>query len=87
MAQMQEGSGWSGEAVGGGEEAREAAAADYESFQFLLYGVKPVDKAGRLPDGCTCGDNGGEGNDVGLEAWIATEETVEVADDVLVTAA
>ena len=43
-------SGWSGETVGGGGESGEVAAADSESFQFLVYGLKPVDKAGRLPD-------------------------------------
>ena len=66
MQAADEGSGWSGEAVGGGEEAGEVAAADSESFQFLSYGVKPVDKTGRLPDWCD-GDES-EGEEAGLEA-------------------
>ena len=80
----EEGSGWSGEAVGGGEESGEVAAADSESFQFLSYGVKPVDKAGRLPDWCDESEE--EDENEGLEVWIAAEEAVEAANDALVAA-
>ena len=80
----EEGFGWSGEAVVGGEESGEVAAADSESFQFLSYGVKPVDKAGRLPDWCDESEE--EDENEGLEVWVAAEEAVEAANDALVAA-
>ena len=50
----------------------------------MSYGVKPVDKAGRLPDWCDESEE--EDENEGLEVWVAAEEAVEAANDALVAA-
>ena len=66
------------------EEAGEVAAATSEPSRFLMYGVKPVDKTGRLPDWCE--DDEDEGDDAGLETLLAADRTVEAAADASVVA-
>ena len=82
-----EGSGWpQGYQEAAGDKVVKAGELqeDSESFQFLSQGLKPVDKAGRLPDWCE--DEEDEGEDAGFEALMALESLEAVAADGLVAA-